>query len=80
MSTLLDVLKMKELVLVENTPEKVEAVITEKNALLIEIISLEKQRNQLLTQAGFAPLILLASKHFWTPLHPRRDSRRNGKT
>lgn len=54
MSTLLDVLKNEELVLVENTPEKLETVITEKNALLVEIISLEKQRNQLLTQAGFA--------------------------
>lgn len=54
MTSLLTVLKNEEQILVDNLPEKLEAVITEKNALLVEIISLEKQRNQLLTQSGFA--------------------------
>ena len=55
MSALVKLLKKEEEVLVDNTPDKLEAIVTEKNTLLTQIIALEKNRNSSLIQNGLSP-------------------------
>ena len=55
MSALVKLLKKEEEVLVDNTPDKLETIVTEKNTLLTQIIALEKNRNSSLIQNGLSP-------------------------
>ncbi len=53
MTALVQLLKNEEQILIDNLPEKLALLVTDKNSLLMQIISLEKNRNELLTQSGF---------------------------
>ncbi|MBC3880150.1 flagellar protein FlgN [Undibacterium sp. LX40W] len=55
MSALVQLLKKEEEVLVDNTPDKLETIVLEKNTLLTQIIALEKNRNSSLSQSGLSP-------------------------
>jgi len=54
MTSLLDVLQLEEQTLVDNNAEKLEQVTSQKNLVLGDIIAIEKQRNQLLSQLGYS--------------------------
>lgn len=54
MTALVQLLKTEEQILIDNAPEKLEAIVAEKNTLLLQIIALEKNRNQQLNVAGFS--------------------------
>lgn len=53
MTALVQILRNEEQVLIDNAAEKLETIVVEKNSLLTQIIALEKNRNQQLSQAGF---------------------------
>ncbi len=53
MTSLVQLLQNEEQILIDNAAEKLEGIVAEKNNLLMQIIALEKNRNQQLGQAGF---------------------------
>jgi flagella synthesis protein FlgN len=55
MRSLDQILTQEETVLINNEAEKLGAITPEKNAVLMQILELEKNRNQLLTSIGYAP-------------------------
>lgn len=54
MNSFVSVLQKEEQILSDNQAEKLEQIIGEKNLVLNDILVIEKQKNQLLTQLGFA--------------------------
>lgn len=55
MRSLDQILTQEETVLINNEAEKLGVITPEKNAVLMQILELEKNRNQLLTSIGYAP-------------------------
>jgi len=55
MRSLDQMLTQEETVLINNEAEKLGAITPKKNAVLMQILELEKNRNQLLTSIGYAP-------------------------
>lgn len=54
MSSFVSVLQKEEQILSDNHADKLEQIISEKNLVLSDILVIEKQKNQLLSQLGFA--------------------------